>query len=332
MRVIKTKIAAAVATVAIGLSIVLFGAGAPVSADNGCDLNPNSPICEIEVPNPGNPGAGGGDPGAGGSEGGGFTPGPTTCSFNGAEVPCTSAAGSWNGSCYVALQDPQPTPPAGGQAGIGAWYTCTPSDPTGLVTTFWSNNPPPGVVTYTPAQAAFRLVQRFQLGPIDIGMAPASKVHDDDAPGTAPYRRTWVGIPVWLWVENPQPLTWGPYTETATLGGVTVTATASVSSVTWTSDDGSSATCGLGTPFDIEAMRDQAAVDSPNCGFRFQKTSAKEADGTFTVTASTQWTVAWTGGGTDGTLVARNTSTSAEVTVGELQSVNTPNQDGDRKK
>ncbi len=37
-----------------------------------------------------------------------------------------------------------------------------------------------------------------------------------------------VGLPVWLWVENQTPLSFGPYIESATLGGVTVTATARV--------------------------------------------------------------------------------------------------------
>jgi hypothetical protein len=185
---------------------------------------------------------------------------------------------------------------------------------------FWSDAPPAGVIRYTPAQAAALLVRTFQLTGIQIGMAPADKVHADDPAGAAAYRRTWVGIPVWLWVNNPQPLNFGPYTQTATLGGVTVTATAAVSSVSWSSGDGQAVTCGAGTVFNLNTMRDQLAVDSPTCGYRYQKTSGS---GDFTVTATSHWGVHWTGGGTDGTVAARDTSTTTRVHVGELQSVNT---------
>ncbi len=68
---------------------------------------------------------------------------------------------------------------------------------------------PPGINRYTPAQAAAALARTFVLSPIEIGMAPELKVHSDDPAGTAPYRRTWVGIPVWLWVNNPTPSSWG---------------------------------------------------------------------------------------------------------------------------
>jgi hypothetical protein len=175
-------------------------------------------------------------------------------------------------------------------------------------------------VRYTPAQAAALLVRTFQLRGIDIGMAPAQKVHVDDTAGTTAYRRAWVGIPVWLWANDPQPLNYGPYTQTATLGGVTVTATARVASVTWTSGDGQNITCGAGTVFDLDGMRDQLAADSPTCGYRYQKTSGGRE---FTVTATSHWDVEWTGGGTDGTIAVRDTSSTTQVHVGELQSVNT---------
>lgn len=93
-------------------------------------------------------------------------------------------------------------------------------------------------------------------------------------PCRPPSRRLLPGeMLVWLWVENPQPLSFGPYTQTATLGGVTVTATAQVASATRSSGDGQVVTCGAGTAFDLNAMRDQLAVDSPSCGFRYQTTS-----------------------------------------------------------
>ncbi|MDZ5146337.1 hypothetical protein [Microbacterium testaceum] len=157
------------------------------------------------------------------------------------------------------------------------------------------------------------------LQPIRIGMAPAEKVHSDDPPGTAPYRRTWVGIPVWLWVDQPSESTWGPITKTATYGGVTVTATASVQSLTWSSGDGQNVTCGVGTAFDEAYWADKAAQDSPTCGFRYQHTSK---DGAFALSATTNWTVAWSAGGQTGNIQMPTVTSSTTVRVGELQSVN----------
>ncbi|PQZ48515.1 hypothetical protein CQ040_20240 [Microbacterium sp. MYb54] len=154
----------------------------------------------------------------------------------------------------------------------------------------WLLTPPPGIVRYTPSQAA----------------------------GTAPYRRTWLGIPVWLWVDNPTEATWGPISRTATYGGVTVTGTASVQSLAYTSGDGQTIGCASGgTPFDAVAMANQAAVDSPTCGFRYQH----QSDGG-TVTATSTWSVEWTGGGDSGRIQLPSTSSSTQVWVGELQSVN----------
>lgn len=327
----RSRLAAILVAFGVALS-VLSASPAVADGGGGCSTDPFSPICSVGVGIPG--GGGGGSapaPAPGGDDGApaGFTPGPKKCSYDGKDVPCKSDDGWWSntGNCtgYVKLSDPQPAPEAGESAATGAWYTCTcPGlDDAGrdcFGGTFWSNTPPAGINRYTPAQAAAALVKTFQLKGVDIGMAPASKTHADDPAGTAPYRRTWVGIPVWLWVENPQPLTYGPYSKTATLGGVTVTATASVSGVTWSSGDGQTVNCGAGTAFNQAAMGNQVATDSPTCGFRYTHTSK---GGTFQVNATSHWTVNWTGGGTNGTIAVRDTQSSTTVRVGELQSVNT---------
>lgn len=328
--------AQALLAVAAVLLMLLVSFVQPAHADDsggGNDCGGGVVItCGVGVGAPGSPGSGSGTPTApGDGTPAGFTPGPQTCSYEGKDVPCSSTDGAWsnNDNCtgYVKIENPQDAPPAGSSAAVGAWYTCTTYCPANQAggrdcygATFWSDTPPAGIIQYTPAQAAAALVKTFQLTGINIGMAPADKVHSDDPAGTAPYRRTWVGIPVWLWVDNPQPLDYGPYSKTATLGGVTVTATASVNSITWTSGDGQTVNCGAGTAFNLAAMQNQAAQDSPTCGFRFQKTSNA---GDFTVTATSHWTVQWTGGGTNGTIAVRDTSSSAPVHVGELQSVNT---------
>lgn len=304
----------------------------PAAAANNCHTNDEGTVvCDVEVEVPGTPG--GETPGAGPAD---FTPGPTTCTHTPAggepaEIPCSRDGAWWSNEmqCYWSLDDPQAAPPTGKDASVGAWYSCTPIDECGTgacyVPSVWRTSPPPGIVRYTPAQAAGMLARTFVLSPIEIGMAPEMKVHSDDPAGTAPYRRTWVGIPVWLWVSQPTESTWGPITRTATYGGVTVTGTASVQSLNWSSGDGRNISCGAGTPFDAAAMANQAAVDSPTCGFRYQNQSD---GGTFTLSATSTWAVEWNGGGQSGRIAMPTTTTSTTVRVGELQSVNV-SQDGD---
>lgn len=311
---------AAVIAVSVSFSV-------PAAAANNCHTNSQGQVvCDVEVEVPGGPGTetpvtGPGD----------FTPGPTECTYTKEDpprvVPCSNDGGWWSNDmqCYWHLISPQSPPPPGRDASSGAWYECLGLVPGGFGVGVWLTTPPPGVAQYTPAQAAGMLARSFVLKPIEIGMAPEQKVHTDDPAGTAPYRRTWVGIPVWLWVSQPTESTWGPISRTATYGGVTVSGTASVQSLTWTSGDGQSISCGAGTPFDAAAMANQAAVDSPTCGFRYQHQSD---GGTFTLSATSTWAVEWTGGGQSGRIAMPTTTTSTTVRVGELQSVNV-SQDGD---
>lgn len=322
-------LASAAAVVALSVSVSV-----PASAANNCYYNEQGAlVCDVEVEVPGTPGTE--TPGTGPAD---FTPGPTSCvhtpkdGTEPAEVPCSKDGGWWSNErqCYWSLDNPQRPAPTGRDASVGAWYSCDPIEAcTGrgcYDVSLWLLTPPPGVAQYTPAQAAGMLARSFVLQPVQIGMAPESKVHTDDPAGTAPYRRTWVGIPVWLWVDNPTESTWGPISRTATYGGVTVTGTASVQSLAYTSGDGQTIGCASGgTPFDAVAMANKPAVDSPTCGFRYQKQSD---GGTFTVTATSTWSVEWTGGGDSGRIQLPSTSSSTQVRVGELQSVNVTT-DGD---
>jgi hypothetical protein len=191
-----------------------------------------------------------------------------------------------------------PTP--GGSPGVGQ------------ETNFWSETVPPGLQVLPPGVAAERLISTFQLRGIDIGMAPEV----NPAWG---HRRSYVGVPVWLWVENPQPLTWGPYTETATLGGQTITATARVTSVRWDMGDGGSQVCGgTGTAY----TTGYGVTDSPTCGYRYRTTSESQGGDRYTVTPTSQWVVEWTSvAGPSGT-INLTTSSSVPLEVNELQTVN----------
>lgn len=274
----------------------------------------------------------------GGSDGGetavGFTPGPTECVYNGGDEPevvdCSRGGGYWSnsGQCYWTLLDPQLAPPPGKDPQVGAWYECVPYEecvpgttPGGLPISCyggarWLDAPPPGITRYTPAQAASIIARQLVLRPITIGLAPEEKVHTDDPAGTAPYRRTWVGIPVWAWVHNPTENQFGSPSVSGTAGGVTVTVSARAQSLVWDSGDGQQKACGAGTAFDVAYWANRPAEDSPTCGWRYTQT------GTFTVSATTNWVVEWTGGGESGQIQMPSTTATTQVQVGELQSVN----------
>ncbi|HDH5422523.1 TPA: hypothetical protein PIH69_002942 [Staphylococcus aureus] len=236
-----------------------------------------------------------------------------------APISCGNSTGYWsnNRQCYVHLADyPWPNRPPGYDQDAGYYKCIAPMQfGDGVVKYFWSNTVPPGLQVYTPGMAAKKLVESFQLQGIDIGMAPEI----NPAWG---HRRSYVGVPIWLWVDNPQPLTWGPYTETATLGGQTITATAQVTSVIWNMGDGASTVCGgTGTPYNAGI----GLQPSPTCGYRYATTSDRNASDRYTVTATSQWTVTWTSLAGPGGTINLTTTSADELEINELQTVIVPN-------
>ena len=241
-------------------------------------------------------------------------------------VNCGSGISYWsnNRQCYVSMAPGEwPARPPQYDQDAG-YYVCTSGvlGPGGGVdiddTYFWSNTVPPGLQVLTPGNAAAQLISTFQLRGVTIGMAP--RVNPEWG-----HRRTYVGIPVWLWVDDPEPLTWGPYTETATLGGQTITATAKVSAIRWEMGDGGTEVCGsTGTPYTYRTE----ITASPTCGYTYTRTSSSSPADRFTVTAVSQWVVTWTSlSGANGT-VNLTTSSSVDLEVNELQSVTVPNPNG----
>ena len=243
-------------------------------------------------------------------------------------VDCGGSASYWSNvrQCYVYMKEGQwPARPAGVSQEAG-YYGCimfapgTGGDPTlPGETNFWSETVPPGLQVLTPGRAAAMLIETFQLRGVDIGMAPQLNP-------VWGHRRSYVGIPVWLWVDNPQPLTWGPYTETATLGGQTITATAQVTGIRWNMGDGSEVVCGnTGTAYSTG----YGLTDSPTCSHRYDRISQNQPGDRYTVTATSQWVVTWTSvAGANGT-VNLTTANATQLEINEIQSVNvtptTPN-------
>jgi len=249
-----------------------------------------------------NTGGGGGNTGGKGKS--------SICTFQGNEIPCQGPAGSaWNGQCYVG--DPLPaddrseTGPNGEtipDEGQRHWCYLPPGIQ-GVPTVVWVGA---GEALIDPVTLAHRAVAAMDLDPITIGIVPESRA---DRVGL-------VGLPVWMWVDGQTEDTWGPITRSASEGPVSVTATASVSSVIWDMGDGTKVTCtGPGTPY----ADHYGKQDSPTCGHRYEKMSTAQPDGAYQVTATSHWVVEWTGGGQSGTIEFELTTDALPIRIGEAQ-------------
>jgi hypothetical protein len=138
------------------------------------------------------------------------------------------------------------------------------------------------------------LLARLQLEPITMGWTPLR-------PGSMGI----VGLPTWLWVDDPGRVTWGPATISA--GGVTLTAR--VESVSWDMGNGDVVRCtGTGTPW----ARGMGAGPSPTCGYTYQR------QGDYTVRATAHWVARWSGYGRSGG-IPLDLSQERMLEVGEVQ-------------
>ena len=132
------------------------------------------------------------------------------------------------------------------------------------------------------------------------------------APG--PGKTGLVGLPVWLWT-TVSPSTWGPTSASASIPGLSVTATARATRIVWDMGDGHTVTCANpGTPFTSAS----ASAASPTCGHVYTRSSALLPGAVYPVVATTTWEVAWSGGGQSGVLTVTRTSRTS-VRIGELQ-------------
>jgi hypothetical protein len=215
--------------------------------------------------------------------------------------------------CYY--QQLQPQPPAGDplwqghQPGDGAIYirACA-LEAGGNSVTLWLAAPPPGYGGGpTPGQLAQQALSKMMLSAPAIGIAPKH--------GSMGL----VGLPVWLWDIKSQ-TTWGPNSASASAGGLTVTATAKVSQIVWDMGDGSSKTCqNAGTPYSAS----YGNSSSPTCGYTYQQSSAGQPGGSYTVTATSTWTVTWSASnGQTGTLAPLTRTSTTTVAIGQLQVLN----------
>jgi len=322
MRPDRTVIRAAVATLStlsltalVAAAMLLStGGGSPARADGPEDCpgqwDLEQGIC-IQVPIPSESPGSSGSPGDNGG-------GPAVCrDQDGSEVPCSKNGLSWWGDphwCYAEPQNPQPGPndpvweannitPADGQ-----FWTCTEcganSTCTGQV--WWVEN---GTQPVDPVAIANQLRVSLPYELADAKIAPPPTYH------------TYISYVNWLWVESGQ---WHDVTASRSVGGATVTLTASPSYTSWDMGNGDAVSCvGPGREW-VKGMPEDAPT---NCSYAYASMEDPEGD-TWTVTAQINYTLAWTctgncGGLTSGDLgeqlAAAGDSTS--ITVYQRQTV-----------
>lgn len=125
-----------------------------------------------------------------------------------------------------------------------------------------------------------------------------------------------VTLPTWLWVDRS---IWRAQSKTVSAGGVSVTATAQPTSVSWSTGDGAKVVCrGPGTAY---ADNMTAGAPSPDCGHIYTRPSAGQPGEAFHVTATITWAVTWSGAGAGGTLPVLTSTAEAAFRVAESQAL-----------
>ncbi|MFD5025027.1 ATP/GTP-binding protein [Streptomyces sp. NPDC058373] len=280
----------------------------------GVQCPPTKLDCDLSATDPGS----GGDnkPGKPADDGGSGGGGSKGCDIDGEKVPCSSELGQFNAadSCYWRVLDPQPTDPARYEHAAGVPDGWEPGDPGKLynVTCPGAERQLMGGLTFSeegpegpavdPEVLAREAMEKLTLRPPSIA-SPR---------GDGKYL---VGMPMWMWVDRSAS-TWGPTSESASAGGVTVTATATVDRLVWKMGDGTSVTCNdPGTPY----TKDQGMKASPTCGHRYEK------PGGHTVEVTAHWDVDWevTSGGADSGTLTTTRSNEAAVNLHEAKALNT---------
>ena len=275
----------------------------PVSCSPGQVFDPAQGTCAIVVVTP-PVGSNGGVGGGAGHVGVGA---PQKCvKPDGVAIPCRDGNSWWSNalSCYIALADPQPPQSDQIWAGHtdGAIYTCySPLIVAGTpMYSLWSATPPAGpAAPPDPRVLAQQAIALMRLRAINIGIVPEPRAGSVGI----------IGMPTWMWAQNPSQSTWGPVTKSASAAGSTVTATAKVDRVVWAMGDGSTVACtGPGTAY----LDSFGKEPSPSCGHTYTR------QGAYTVRATSYWTVLWAGAGQSGTIPLTFTQTT-NITMGEAQ-------------
>ena len=123
-------------------------------------------------------------------------------------------------------------------------------------------------------------------------------------------------MPTWLWIADPDEHTVGPITRTASAGAVTVTATGRLARVVWDMGEDEVTCTSPGTAWDPS----RGGGPSPTCQYVYGRSSARQPDLAYQVTATSHWEITWAGGGEQGT-IEMPLERSTEVRVAEIQAL-----------
>ena len=258
---------------------------------------------------PGDPGRSDGKPAKPGSKPG--------CTLNGVAVPCTTDFGTWiphrQEWCKPIQPQPPTTDPIWNGHQNGTIQRCTRPEGTHLPDQNMSrlvwfpatNTPPPPP---DPKQLAWKALATIDLQPITPGTTPTTLEQHPNALGA-------VGMPLWLWPRNPTPTQLGPTTASATEQGHTVTITAKAQSITWNLGNNT-------PPITCTTWKQPHHNTHPNTPVTCGAQTGYHHQGTYTITATTNWTIHWQGIGQQGTL-HHTTTTQQTLKIGELHALNT---------
>ncbi|CCH17767.1 conserved hypothetical protein [Micromonospora lupini str. Lupac 08] len=250
-----------------------------------CSLTPDVPECSVEVGTP--PSTGDGNSG-GEHNGGSNTGGGSGGEHEGAD-----------GCRYIVIG--RDDPPAGARQ-PGAWYSrhCINDGGASERLPVWiadAQSPDPAVLA------------RSAISRLDL---PVPAIRANPAPPAAQL----LNVPTWLWLEGPS---YRARSATASVPGLSVTATASPSKVRWSTGDGASFTCsGAGTPW--RAGMDPAVASS--CSHTYKVPSNGQPGGVYEVRATVTWEIGWVGGGTSGSVDPVTTTATVPLRVQRSSALN----------
>ena len=217
-------------------------------------------------------------------------PPPRKCyAPSGGEISCQTKDGYWSSvyHCYIKPYDGPDTEQL--RAKLNATddqilVTCTPAPgDTGanqqvILTMASEATPPPD-----PRTIAWQLVAEVNLRAGQIGLVPTSE-------------HAMVGLPTWMWVDDPGPHTTGPISQSTTVRGYTITIEAELSKIVYDMGDGTTVTCAGTDAAGTEYHERYGTEPSPTCGHFYDQ------PGDYTITARSVWTVNWYGVGQAGVL------------------------------
>jgi hypothetical protein len=296
---------------------VLISLATSARADSGGVCDPKLGTCGVGVGGGGSGGTGadGGTSGGGTGAGcqnsdprnGGCNPCPAGAPY-GSKPPAVSevcAVYLQNGFCSVIVADTL------GGLEVAGVNSLSPAQVTALNQQLQIDGCPALVTTATLAQQAYDSI----TFPHPSGHRSPSEGQDYNG-----FPFTYVGLWTYYWTD---PTTWRPLTATASAAGLTATVTAEPVFLSFDPGDGAAglSCAGPGRPW-AESDGNNAPSGGA-CGYRYSKVTGPGYDHPITSTQTILWKITWTGtGNTGGEIPALSTSTSGQLNVLQIKTVN----------